>query len=166
MLYVSTRSDATPLSFEETVLAGLAPDGGLYVPVSIPTVTANMLSSWSKLSFQGLALELFSLYIDPKEISRSELANLINASFSYSKQASNPSSFDDNNNFTHAAITPLRRLDVENDVWLLELFHGPTLAFKDVALQFVGNLFEFFLARKNQPDPITVVGATSGDTGR
>ena len=108
------------------------------------------------LSFQELSLEILSLYIDPSEISRDELRALVNKSYS---------------TFRHPDITPLKKLN--DKLFILELFHGPTFAFKDVALQLLGNLFEFFLARRNArkapgelPEKLTVVGATSGDTGR
>ena len=97
-----------------------------------------------------------SLYITPDEISRDELRQLVEKSYS---------------TFRHPDVTPLKKLS--DSTYILELFHGPTFAFKDVALQLLGNLFEFFLKRKNQrkapnekPEKLTVVGATSGDTGR
>ncbi|EGG09147.1 uncharacterized protein MELLADRAFT_42682 [Melampsora larici-populina 98AG31] len=152
MHYFSTRGGDSRLSFEETVLAGLAPNGGLYIPSSIPTLPENWQTQWESLSFTELALEIYSLYIPITEISRNELAELINRSYS---------------TFSHPSIAPIRTLDPTTSV--LELWHGPTFAFKDVALQFLGNLFEFFLARKNSTrqhkQRITVVGATSGDTG-
>ncbi|KAG0149967.1 hypothetical protein CROQUDRAFT_26266, partial [Cronartium quercuum f. sp. fusiforme G11] len=154
MKYFSTRGGDERLSFEETVLAGLAPNGGLYIPSSIPTLPKNWETEWEKLSFTELALEIYSLYISTSEIGRDELAKLIERSYS---------------TFDHPSIAPVRHLDPSTAV--LELWHGPTFAFKDVALQFLGNLFEFFLARKNATRPaherqrITVVGATSGDTG-
>lgn len=152
MHYFSTRGGDSRLSFEETVLAGLAPNGGLYIPSSIPTLPENWQTAWESLSFTELALEIYSLYIPTTEISRPELAALINRSYS---------------TFSHPSIAPIRTLDPTTSV--LELWHGPTFAFKDVALQFLGNLFEFFLARKNatrdHKQRITVVGATSGDTG-
>lgn len=158
MEYVSTRqTSASPrVSFEEAVLNGLAPDGGLYVPVSVPSLPDDWESKWSQLSFQELALEIYSLFIPQSEMSRSELQQLIQRSYA---------------TFRHPDIAPLVRLSERQQV--LELFHGPTFAFKDVALQFLGNLFEFFLTRKNaakkegeKRERLTVIGATSGDTGR
>lgn len=154
--YRSTRS-ATPqaISFEEAVITGLAKDGGLFIPSVIPKLPSNFLTEWSNFSFQELAFNIIRLYVKESEISNEELKTLVSKSYS---------------TFRSDEITPIHKL--KDDLYLLELFHGPTYAFKDVALQFVGNLFEFFLTRKNaakkegEPrDFITVVGATSGDTG-
>jgi threonine synthase len=137
------------------VFAGLASDGGLFSPVDIPSLPKDWETEWQNLSFVDLALEVLSLYISPNEISREELKEILAKSYS---------------SFRHPEITPLHQLDEKTH--LLELFHGPTFAFKDVALQFLGNLFEFFLKRRNQDKPedqrekLTVLGATSGDTGR
>ena len=157
--YRSTRSSAKETkSFEETIIQGLASDGGLFIPSEIPQVSAETLSQWSKLNFQELALEIMKLYISSEEIPESDLKGLIERSYS---------------TFRSKDVTPLAKNVTGNGEHLhvLELFHGPTYAFKDVALQFVGNLFEFFLQRANKDLPqeqrkkITVVGATSGDTG-
>lgn len=156
--YFSTRSSQKTLSFEEAVIEGLAPDGGLYIPEEIPSVSADTLIKWKNLKFAELALEVLSLYIPEEEIPRGDLAELTERSYS---------------TFRSKDVTPLLLLNKEKSLYLLELFHGPTYAFKDVALQFVGNLFEYFLVRRNQGKPqgspdrekITVVGATSGDTG-
>ncbi|OCB88794.1 tryptophan synthase beta subunit-like PLP-dependent enzyme [Sanghuangporus baumii] len=155
MRYFSTRGDGKELSFEETVLTGLAPDGGLYIPIEIPKLPDDWQTKWSSFSFQELSLEILSLYIDPSEISRDELRKLVDKSYS---------------TFRHPDVTPLKKLS--DDLFVLELFHGPTFAFKDVALQLLGNLFEFFLLRRNarkkagEPrERLTVLGATSGDTG-
>ncbi|KAF9093776.1 threonine synthase [Mortierella sp. AD031] len=155
MQYKSTRGKANNYTFEQAVLAGLSPDGGLFIPQSIPQAPADFLTKWASLSFQELALEILSLYIDSSEIPRQDLKDLVDRSYS---------------TFRHKDITPLHQ--VKDGLYILELFHGPTFAFKDVALQFVGNLFEYFLKRKNagienkaDRHKITVVGATSGDTG-
>ncbi|KAI0596073.1 tryptophan synthase beta subunit-like PLP-dependent enzyme [Biscogniauxia sp. FL1348] len=150
--YLSTRGDDYDLSFEDVVLKGLASDGGLYIPEEIPS--AVDWQSWKDLSFPDLALEILSLYISPSEIPRDDLKGIIDRSYS---------------TFRAPETTPLRHL--HDNLYLLELFHGPTFAFKDVALQFLGNLFEYFLVRKNagktgaERHHLTVVGATSGDTG-
>ncbi|KAI1405527.1 threonine synthase [Hypoxylon fuscum] len=150
--YLSTRGDDYDLSFEEVVLKGLATDGGLYIPEAIPS--ASNWESWKDLSFPDLALEILSLYIAPDEIPRDDLKGIIDRSYS---------------TFRAPETTPLKHL--HDNLYLLELFHGPTFAFKDVALQFLGNLFEYFLVRKNvgktgtDRHHLTVVGATSGDTG-
>lgn len=174
MKYFSTRGGEELLSFEEvssgqkstcaavsstviqTVLTGLAPDGGLYIPEAIPRLPEHWQTEWAKHSFVDLSIEVLSLYISPTEISRAELRALVEKSYS---------------TFRHPDITPLHRLN--DKTFVLELFHGPTFAFKDVALQLLGNLFEFFLTRRNarkgrseKPESLTVVGATSGDTGR
>ncbi|KAI0703066.1 tryptophan synthase beta subunit-like PLP-dependent enzyme [Cytidiella melzeri] len=155
MKYFSTRGGDDLLSFEETVLTGLAPDGGLYIPEIIPRLPENWQTEWANYSFVDLSVEVLSLYISADEISPGELRALVEKSYS---------------TFRHPEITPLRRLS--DKTFVLELFHGPTFAFKDVALQLLGNLFEFFLTRRNsrkgageKRESLTVVGATSGDTG-
>ncbi|KAI0342543.1 tryptophan synthase beta subunit-like PLP-dependent enzyme [Trametopsis cervina] len=155
MKYFSTRGGHDLLSFEETVLTGLAPDGGLYIPETIPHLPENWQTKWAKYSFVELSVEILSLYISPSEISHEELRALVEKSYS---------------TFRHPDVTPLHRLGEKT--FVLELFHGPTFAFKDVALQLLGNLFEFFLTRRNarkeareKQESLTVVGATSGDTG-
>ncbi|KAJ3013599.1 threonine synthase [Thoreauomyces humboldtii] len=163
MLYLSTRGQSSGLSFEEAVFQGLAPDGGLYIPHSIPTITAVDLASWSELTYPQLATSIFRKFIDPAEIPDDHLEALVHRSFA---------------TFSTPEVTPVRRLPTTGgrteDLWVLELFHGPTFAFKDVALQVLGNLFEYFLERRNrgkegveqqQQYGITVLGATSGDTG-
>ena len=156
-LYLSTRGGSVSFSFSAAVLKGLASDGGLFIPHSIPPLPADALSSWSNLSFQSLALEILSLYISPQEIPREDLKDLIDRSYS---------------TFRVDEVTPLVGLIPDENIYLLELFHGPTYAFKDVALQFLGNLFEYFLQIENKGksgkdrDHLTVLGATSGDTGR
>lgn len=138
------------------MLKGLANDGGLFIPEDIPKLPADFLSKWRDYSFQDLAFEIFSLYIFREEIPENDLRDIIKRSY---------------DTFRAKDITPIVTLDEEKKVHLLELFHGPTFAFKDVALQFVGNLFEYFLVRRNQGkegthrEHLTVIGATSGDTG-
>jgi threonine synthase len=158
--YSSTRyhdpSEREFFSFEEVVLKGLASDGGLFHPHEVPNVQSQYLE-WKDLSFAELAFQIMRLYIDDHEISNDELKSIVDRSYS---------------TFRHPDTVPLVTLDEQKNLHLLELFHGPTFAFKDVALQFLGNLFEFFLVRKNknltpsQPrHHLTVIGATSGDTG-
>ncbi|KWU42511.1 tryptophan synthase beta subunit-like PLP-dependent enzyme [Rhodotorula sp. JG-1b] len=152
--YFSTRGGDERLSFEEAVMRGLAPNGGLYIPVHLPHLPENWQHDWAKLSFTELALELYSLFIPEQEIPRPDLQDIVDRSFA---------------TFRHEQVTPLHRTGEKE--FILELFHGPTFAFKDVALQFVGNIFEYFLQRRNagrpdnQRERLTVVGATSGDTG-
>lgn len=161
MKYFSTRGGSTELSFEETVLAGLAPDGGLYIPASIPQLPANWQQDWAHKTFPELSIEVLSLFISPGEISPTDLAALVNATYNDSV-------------WRHPDITPLQPLTTDQPCpkYILELFHGPTYAFKDVALQLLGNLFSYFLQRRNKAkspgderEKLTVVGATSGDTG-
>ncbi|KAL1303733.1 hypothetical protein AAFC00_007078 [Neodothiora populina] len=154
--YLSTRGGSYDLSFEDVVLKGLANDGGLFIPEEIPSLPSDWQTKWKNLSFQELALEIFSLYISQSEIPSADLKGIIDRSYA---------------TFRAQDITPLVTLDQKKNVHLLELFHGPTFAFKDVALQFLGNLFEYFLVRRNKGKEgtdrahLTVVGATSGDTG-
>ncbi|MCC5887597.1 MAG: threonine synthase [Gammaproteobacteria bacterium] len=142
MRYVSTRGQTPPLSFQDAVLTGLAPDGGLLVPETIPDVRAQ-LERWRTLSFQELALEIVSLYCD--DIPREDLARLIDRAYA---------------SFDHPAVTPAVEV---GERLILELWHGPTLAFKDVALQLLGHLFEYILEARGQS--MNILGATSGDTG-
>ncbi|EGS23508.1 threonine synthase-like protein [Thermochaetoides thermophila DSM 1495] len=150
--YLSTRGEDSGLSFEEVVLKGLATDGGLYIPEEIPQ--AADWQSWKDLSFVDLAFNILSLYISPAEIPPADLKDIIQRSYA---------------TFRSEQVTPL--IHLKDNIHLLELFHGPTFAFKDVALQFLGNLFEYFLVRRNAGKTgrdryhLTVVGATSGDTG-
>lgn len=143
-------------SFEEVVITGLASDGGLFLPQEVPPMPAIWEGLWTDWNFEELAFEIFALYIDPNEIPSRDLKEIVNKSYS---------------TFRAPDVTPLVTLDEEKQLYLLELFHGPTFAFKDVALQLLGNLFEYFLVRKNGDKPesrrehLTVVGATSGDTG-
>jgi threonine synthase len=143
MRYISTRGGIAPLQFQEAVMMGLARDGGLLLPESLPKVKAEMLDRWQHLSYQDLAHEILSLFID--DIPANDLKDLIERSYA---------------SFAHPQITPVCQ---QGDVYILELFHGPTLAFKDVALQLLGNLFEYVLARSG--GFMNILGATSGDTG-
>ncbi len=142
MRYISTRGETASLSFKDAVITGLAPDGGLLLPEQIPDVAAE-LAGWRGLSFQALAVEVMSRFIG--DVSREDLTRIVQISYQ---------------RFDAPEVTPVVRLD---DLTLLELFHGPTLAFKDVALQFLGNLFEHILTERRER--LNVIGATSGDTG-
>jgi threonine synthase len=143
MKYISTRGKISPISFKEAVMMGLATDGGLLLPENLPTVDSATLQRWNSCTFQELALEIFKFFIT--DIAADDLKVLIDRSYS---------------TFTHPKITPLVK---KGNVYILELFHGPTLAFKDVALQFLGNVFEYIL--KESGGMMNIVGATSGDTG-
>jgi threonine synthase len=144
--YLSTRGDDRPRGFSDILLEGLAPDGGLYLPASYPKVDAAMLVRWRGLSYAELAFEVLSLYID--DIPAADLRRLVNATYTEAI-------------FGTRAITPLRPL--EPGLFLQALSNGPTLAFKDVAMQLLGNLFEYELARRGAQ--LNILGATSGDTG-
>jgi threonine synthase len=156
-VYLSTRGGSSSFSFRAAVLKGLASDGGLFIPHVIPALPEDALTAWSALSFQQLALKILALYISPDEIPSQDLADLVRRSYS---------------TFRTEEVTPLVELVPDENLYLLELFHGPTYAFKDVALQFLGNLFEYFLQKENEGKTgqerahLTVLGATSGDTGR
>jgi threonine synthase len=145
MRYLSTR-DARPkpttYPFEDVLLAGLAEDGGLYVPELLPTLDSAALTG---VSYADLAARIVGLFAGDN-FGKGELRRLTEAAYA---------------GFRHAAVTPLVQLD--EGLWLLELFHGPTLAFKDLALQLLGQLFDTALARRGER--VTIVGATSGDTG-
>jgi threonine synthase len=145
MEYVSTRGRAPVLDFEGVTLAGLATDGGLYVPQTWPTFSADEITAMRGLPYSELAARIMAPFVGDS-LSLERLRALTAQAYG---------------RFAHAAVTPLVQLDERQ--WLLELFHGPTLAFKDVALQLLGLLFEEFLGRSG--GSLTIVGATSGDTG-
>lgn len=142
MRYVSTRGGGEPLTFKQTILTGLARDGGLYLPASIPDVRER-LPDWRALNYQELAFEIIRLFAD--DIPDDALRGIVTRSYA---------------TFRHPEVTPVVKV---GPVHLLELFHGPTLAFKDVALQFLGNLFEYALGETG--GELNIVAATSGDTG-
>ena len=143
MRYLSTRGGVQGLSFEDTLIAGLAEDGGLLVPDSLPQVR-DQLPQWRNLSYQELSLEIVRSFTGGA-IPEADLRGQIEQAY---------------RSFTHPEVTPVRTL---GRLHLLELFHGPTFAFKDVALQLLGHLFEHVLKKRRQP--LRILGATSGDTG-
>lgn len=145
MRYISTRGEAPALDFRAATLAGLASDGGLYVPESWPTLDRAAIAGLAGLSYAETAVRIMAPFVGDT-LTEAELRTMCEAAYG---------------RFSHAAVTPLAQLDQRH--FLLELFHGPTLAFKDVALQFLGLLFERFL--RGSDTHLTVVGATSGDTG-
>ena len=146
MKYLSTRGDATLRGFSDILLEGLAPDGGLYLPTHYPKVDAATLARWRGLPYANLAFEILSLYID--DIPAADLKRLAHATYTEAV-------------FGSAAITPLKTL--EPGLHLQALSNGPTLAFKDMAMQLLGHLFEYELARRGEA--LNILGATSGDTG-
>ncbi len=149
MQYISTRAaqgQAQPKRFCEILLEGLAPDGGLYLPTHYPQVSSEALMRWRTLPYADLAFEILSLYVD--DIPEADLRTLCRKTYTAEV-------------FGTEAIVPLKRL--EEGLYLQALSNGPTLAFKDMAMQLLGNLFEYELARRG--DELNIFGATSGDTG-
>ncbi len=156
MQYVSTRGHAAPLSFSQILLGGLAPDGGLYLPTEYPQVTGAELDAWRKLSYADLAFEILKKFAT--DIPEADLRALTHKTYT-AEVYRNVRAGED-----AAAITPLCPLKNENGTLLLQaLSNGPTLAFKDMAMQLLGNLFEYALAKENAE--LNIFGATSGDTG-
>ncbi|MFO1293106.1 MAG: threonine synthase [Rubrivivax sp.] len=149
MKYLSTRGDAARPGFSDILLEGLAPDGGLYLPEHYPRVDAATLARWRKLPYAELAFEILSLFID--DIPAADLERLVRATYTETT-------------FGTPEITPLRRLeDGAAPLYIQALSNGPTLAFKDVAMQLLGRLFEYELGRRGER--LNILGATSGDTG-
>ena len=154
MKYISTRGlpsqDRTPRGFSDILLEGLAPDGGLYLPAHYPQVDAETLARWRALPYAELAFEILSLYID--DIPAVDLKRLCAATYTEAV-------------FGTPQITPLKKLadDHAGGLYLQALSNGPTLAFKDMAMQLLGNLFEYELGRRGEA--LNILGATSGDTG-
>ena len=145
MEYISTRGGAPALDFAGATLAGLASDGGLYLPRNWPRFSQGEIAAMAGLPYAELAAKVMQPFVGDC-LTAERLRELTRVAYG---------------RFSHAAVTPLVQLDQQH--WLLELFHGPTLAFKDVALQLLGLFFEEFLGRTRQN--LTIVGATSGDTG-
>jgi threonine synthase len=144
--YISTRGGGVPRPFSDILLEGLAPDGGLYLPQTYPRLEAATLARWRKLAYPELAFELLSHYID--DMPAPDLRALVHNTYRAEV-------------FGDARITPLTPL--EPGLHLQALSNGPTLAFKDIAMQLLGNLFEYELARRSKQ--LNILGATSGDTG-
>ena len=145
MQYVSTRGEAPELGFEDVLLTGLARDGGLYIPKTWPQISADELRSLRGHSYQDVTYNVVSKFVDGA-IPAADLKQMIDEAYA---------------TFDHPAVAPLKQLDANQ--WLLELFHGPTLAFKDVAMQLLARLMDWSL--KKRKSHATIVGATSGDTG-
>jgi threonine synthase len=143
MRYLSTRGQVRGIPFKQAVMMGLAEDGGLLLPESIPQLAPNDLNALAELAYPELAFQIMARFID--DIPAADLKSLVDRSYA---------------TFTHPDITPVVSA---GGVHILELFHGPTLAFKDVALQFLGNLFEYLLTESGEH--MNILGATSGDTG-
>ncbi|MCB1842655.1 MAG: threonine synthase, partial [Halioglobus sp.] len=145
MKYISTRGSAPALNFEDVLLTGLAADGGLYVPETLPHFTATEIASMAGMDYPSLAEFIIAPFLDGC-IPADELREIIVSSYA---------------EFRHNAVAPLVQIDANQ--WVLELFHGPTLAFKDFALQLLGRLLDHLLERRQEK--VVIMGATSGDTG-
>jgi threonine synthase len=145
MQFVSTRGGAAVPGFSDAVLAGLATDGGLYVPETWPEISREEIASYANKPYADVAFAIIRRFVDG-EIADAELAAIIKAAYA---------------SFRHPSVTPI--LELEPGHFVLELFHGPTLAFKDVAMQFLARVMDHILARRGAR--ATIVGATSGDTG-
>ena len=146
MKYISTRGDKAQRGFSDILLEGLAPDGGLYLPTHYPKIDDATLTRWRQLSYADLAFEVLSLYID--DFPAADLKRLCDATYTEAV-------------FGTPQITPLKKL--HDGLYLQALSGGPTLAFKDMAMQLLGKLFEYELARRGEE--LNILGATSGDTG-
>lgn len=145
MKYVSTRGNAPAIGFEDVLLAGLAPDGGLYVPENYPQFSAAQMREMRSLSYAELAGEVMAPFTEGC-LNKADLIEIARQAYG---------------GFSHTAVAPLKQIG--DAMWVMELFYGPTLAFKDYALQVVGRMFDTVLKRTNRR--VTIVGATSGDTG-
>ena len=132
--YVSIRGGSAAVDFEKAILDGFAVDGGLYVPERLPKISPEQLTSWKNLEYLELAYEILSLFIDRSVVSESELKQIL-------REAYMP--------FEKKQIVPLVPLKSKKDTYVMELFYGPTLSFKDIGLAFLVNLVNFFLQRKN-----------------
>tara|TARA_B110000503_G_C7173557_1_gene425759 strand:+ start:15941 stop:17335 length:1395 start_codon:yes stop_codon:yes gene_type:complete len=143
--YESTRGGCPQQNFEQVLLTGLAPDGGLYVPTELPHFSTEEIASWRELSYPDLAMKVITPFIGD-EIPTADLRNIIEDSYAA---------------FNHPEVAALESLG--NEEYVLELFHGPTLAFKDFALQVLGRLLDYVLSKRDQR--VVILGATSGDTG-
>ena len=146
MNYISTRGNTPKMSFSDVLLMGLAPDGGLMLPEDYPKVSRETLDKWRALDYRQLAFEIMQLFAT--DISKDDLKALIDKTYTQDV-------------FGSDEITPVRTL--KDGIKILALSGGPTLAFKDIAMQFLGNAFEYVLKQKGER--LTIIGATSGDTG-
>lgn len=145
MKYISTRGRAPALNFEEVLLTGLASDGGLYVPESLPHFSAEEIARMAGMNYAQLAQKIITPFVSDS-IPEADLQAILEETYA---------------EFRHNAVAPMVQID--RNQWVLELFHGPTLAFKDFALQLLGRLLDYVLERKHQK--VVIMGATSGDTG-
>lgn len=147
MKYISSRGGESGLSFQQVLFSGYAKDGGLYFPETIPKISPEILASWKSLSYPDIVCNVMKMFIDEGEISEADLKSLISKAFL---------------KFSDSQV-PIKIARLQNGLNIAELFHGPTLAFKDLALGVVGQLYEHFLSRSRRH--MTVIIGTSGDTG-
>lgn len=145
MRYISTRGEAPALGFEDVLLTGLAPDGGLYVPESLPHFSLEEIRSWRGLPYAELAFNIMYPFVE-EAIPEADFRQMLDDTYGV---------------FAHKAVAPLVQLDTNE--WVMELFRGPTLAFKDFALQLLGRLLDYVLEKRQEH--AVIMGATSGDTG-
>lgn len=145
--YISTRGHGKPVSFTEAMMSGMAPDGGLYIPDMWPELDHELLSHLSGMSYGDIAMQVMTPFVGDS-IGKEDFQNLIHRTY-------------EEDVFDHQVVAPL--VQIGPNAWILELFHGPTLSFKDYALQLLGRLFDHVLSDRNKR--VTVIGATSGDTG-
>jgi threonine synthase len=143
--YISTRGQAPALNFEQVLLTGLASDGGLYVPEKLPTFSADEIAAMASLDYPQLAQKIIAPFVDDC-VPEADLEAILEDTYA---------------EFRHNAVAPM--VQIAPNQWVLELFHGPTLAFKDFALQLLGRLLDYVLEREHQK--VVIMGATSGDTG-
>ena len=146
--FVSNKGGGQPVDFETAILSGFAPDGGLYVPTELPNISLATLAKWKNKDYIAVAYEVLSLFIDESTVPEVALKQILTDSFS---------------TFYKEDLIPVYALKSSKNCYVQELFHGPTLSFKDVAMGFIVNLFNFFLKRKEEK--MTIVVATTGDTG-
>jgi len=145
MRYISTRGEAPKLSFEDVLLTGLASDGGLYVPEELPKFSKEDMQAMASMSYAELAHKVILPFVE-EDVTSAELKTMVEETYA---------------GFSHDAVAPMIQLD--KNEWVMELFHGPTLAFKDFALQLLGRLMDHALTKRNKK--LVIMGATSGDTG-
>ena len=146
--FVSNKGGGEAVDIETAILNGYAPDGGLYVPEHLPLISIEQLEQWKHLSYNELAFEILSLFIDRSIVSAEELKYIIENAYG---------------TFEKEEVIPIQRLKSHKNTYLMELFYGSTLSFKDIGLSFLVNLVDFFLARKQER--LSVIVATTGDTG-
>jgi threonine synthase len=146
--YVSTTGGGEAVDFETAILNGYASDGGLYVPEQLPKIDSAQLASWKGLSYKELAFEILSLFIPRTAVPAEDLKGLLAQAYA---------------DFYVEEIIPITKLASRKDTYIMELFHGPTISFKDIGMAFLVNLVDYFLARRNEH--LSLVVATTGDTG-